>query len=251
MKILKRKTFLQIFALMGVFVLCSGVIAFGSSLTTEIKAILSREVTIKYEGEVQNMKDGLGNPVYPLMYNGTTYLPIRAVSNMLNIPIEWEAATKTVILGTEEKQPKSVLSFKAKSSNFASKVTDKGSLVIKGNSGEEIKYNDGICYKIWNATYSSSIDKAYKAEIGGKYSKLCFDAYIHAQEEYIGKKFKLVIYDVDDNSVRTKIEIVAGEIKELEVNIEGVNTIGFAADYDDSWGRGYTGMAYFFNPTVK
>jgi len=77
-----------------------------------IKAILSREVTIKYEGEVQNMKDGLGNPVYPLMYNGTTYLPIRAVSNMLNIPIEWEAATKTVILGTEEKQPKSVLSFK-------------------------------------------------------------------------------------------------------------------------------------------
>jgi len=59
---------------MGVFVLCSGVIAFGSSLTTEIKAILSREVTIKYEGEVQNMKDGLGNPVYPLMYNGTTYL---------------------------------------------------------------------------------------------------------------------------------------------------------------------------------
>jgi len=197
------------------------------------------------------MKDGLGNPVYPLMYNGTTYLPIRAVSNMLNIPIEWEAATKTVILGTEEKQPKSVLSFKAKSSNFASKVTDKGSLVIKGNSGEEIKYNDGICYKIWNATYSSSIDKAYKAEIGGKYSKLCFDAYIHAQEEYIGKKFKLVIYDVDDNSVRTKIEIVAGEIQELEVNIEGVNTIGFAADYDDSWGRGYTGMAYFFNPTVK
>jgi len=64
-KILKRKTFLQIFALMGVFVLCSGVIAFGSSLTTEIKAILSREVTIKYEGEVQNMKDGLGNPVLP------------------------------------------------------------------------------------------------------------------------------------------------------------------------------------------
>jgi len=52
------------------------------------------------------------------MYNGTTYLPIRAVSNMLNIPIEWEAATKTVILGTEEKQPKSVLSFKAKSSNL-------------------------------------------------------------------------------------------------------------------------------------
>jgi len=50
---------------------------------------------------------------------------------------------------------------------------------------------------------------------------LCFDAYIHAQEEYIGKK------DVDDNSVRTKIEIVAGEIQELEVNIEGVNTIGF------------------------
>jgi len=57
---IEEKDFSSNFCFNGCFVLCSGVIAFGSSLTTEIKAILSREVTIKYEGEVQNMKDGLG-----------------------------------------------------------------------------------------------------------------------------------------------------------------------------------------------
>jgi len=110
--------------LASIVIFCTGVIA-GSSLTTEIKAVLSREVTVRYGGEVQHMKDGLGNPVYPIIYNGTTYLPIRAVSNMLDIPVAWDATTKTVILGTEEKPPRSVLKFVAKTSDLASKVTDR------------------------------------------------------------------------------------------------------------------------------
>jgi len=80
----------------------------------------------------------LGNPVYPIIYNGTTYLPIRAVSNMLDIPVAWDATTKTVILGTEEKPPRSVLKFVAKTSDLASKVTDKDSLRVKDSSGKEL-----------------------------------------------------------------------------------------------------------------
>lgn len=45
------------------------------------------------------MADVNGNPVYPLLYNGTTYLPIRAVSNMLGLNVDWDGATQTVLLG--------------------------------------------------------------------------------------------------------------------------------------------------------
>ena len=65
----------------------------------EISAYLNYGITIKYNGEAQNLTDAGGNRVYPISYNGTTYLPVRAVSNMLGIGVDWDGATQTVLLG--------------------------------------------------------------------------------------------------------------------------------------------------------
>lgn len=232
-------------------ILCTSFIAFGSSLTTEIKAILSREVTIKYCGEVQNMKDGSGNPVYPIMYNGTTYLPVRAVSDMLDLPVDWDANAKTVILGTEEKPPKSVLKFEAKTANgVSSKVSDKGSLTVKGDLGADIVYNDGISYKLWGGQESASVKDSYKAQINGTYTKLSFDAYVNAKEEFINSSFTIYVYDVEKDQTLANIEVAAGKIKKVEdIDITGVKTIGFAAS-GGGWSS-ESGYAYFFNPIVE
>lgn len=64
----------------------------------EIEAYLSYDITVTYNGEAQTMTDAAGNTVYPVSYNGTTYLPIRAVSNMLGVAVDWDGATQTVIL---------------------------------------------------------------------------------------------------------------------------------------------------------
>lgn len=234
-------------------VLCAGVAAFASSLTTEIKAILTQEFTIKYYGEVQNMKDGSGNPVYPIVYNGTTYLPVRAVSDMMGIPVDWDASTKTVILGTEKKPPKSVLSFEGKTSDFSSRVTDKGSLTVKGADGADIVYNDGVSFRIWNGTYSANVDRAYQANISGGYSKLSFDAYIATHEDNFGKiPYEIIIYNVDTEEKLASITVTAGEIKKVEdIDITGVKKIGFAANGIQIAGGNSTDRAYFFNPTVE
>lgn len=62
---------------------------------------LSPNITVKLDGRVQSMMDVNGNPVYPLLYGGTTYLPIRAVSNMLGLNVDWDGATQTVLLDSE------------------------------------------------------------------------------------------------------------------------------------------------------
>jgi len=241
---------IRITVLASVCMFCVGVVAFGASLSTEIKAILSKEIKIRYSGVVQEMKDANGNAVYPILYNGTTYIPVRSVSNMLDIPINWDGDTKTVIIGTEEKQPKSVLSFKAKTSGASSKVTDKGSLTVKGEFGADVKYNDGIAYELWNGGSSSSIDNSYKAEIGGAYSKLSFDAYLSTKDEYIGREFTIYVYNVDTKETIVNMKINAGEIKKVEdIDITGIKTIGFSANGIS--GAGSHGYAYFFNPTVK
>lgn len=64
-----------------------------------ITASLNYGITIKYNGEVQEMKDANGNRVYPISYEGTTYLPVRAVANLLGIEVNWDGATNTVWLG--------------------------------------------------------------------------------------------------------------------------------------------------------
>jgi len=44
-------------------------------------------------------KDANGNPVEVFAYNGTTYLPARAISEALDIPIQWDGATSSVYIG--------------------------------------------------------------------------------------------------------------------------------------------------------
>ena len=93
-----RKTFITL--AIALALVCGMVIGANAADTLkEISAYLNYGITIKYNGEVQNLTDAGGNRVYPISYNGTTYLPVRAVSNMLGIGVDWDGATQTVLLG--------------------------------------------------------------------------------------------------------------------------------------------------------
>jgi hypothetical protein len=75
--------------------------AFAVAQQQQITATLDSGIKIVYSGVEQTMKDTNGNVVYPIIYNGTTYVPIRAVSNMLGVSVDWKDETRTVLLGTQ------------------------------------------------------------------------------------------------------------------------------------------------------
>lgn len=65
-----------------------------------------RTITVQYSGiklvvdgvEV-TPKDANGTTVEPFIYNGTTYLPVRAVGNAIGKQVTWDGGSQTVYLG--------------------------------------------------------------------------------------------------------------------------------------------------------
>lgn len=60
------------------------------------------DIQISLNGQSVTPTDASGNYVEPFSSNGTTYLPVRAVSEALGLGVKWDGNTSTVVLTTEE-----------------------------------------------------------------------------------------------------------------------------------------------------
>lgn len=82
--------------IIGVMITGGSVLAFGS---TTLYDVITDGVKIVVDGKKLNPKDANGNEVQPMIYNGTTYLPVRAVANALGKAVYWDGPNYTVYLG--------------------------------------------------------------------------------------------------------------------------------------------------------
>ena len=63
-----------------------------------VTAYLRPDVTIVVDDVPQTFADVNGNVVYPLLYNGSVYLPIRSIGTIMDKNVDWDGATRTVTL---------------------------------------------------------------------------------------------------------------------------------------------------------
>lgn len=69
------------------------------STRTRTITIGGQDTKVTLDGKELDLKDAAGNPVTPIISDGTTYLPVRAVADALNVPVLWDGETATVYLG--------------------------------------------------------------------------------------------------------------------------------------------------------
>lgn len=81
--------------IIGVVITVSTVLASTGAVQ---KTLEYNDVKITLNGNTVTPKDANGNVVEPFIIDGTTYLPVRAVSNALGLYVEWDGNTKTVML---------------------------------------------------------------------------------------------------------------------------------------------------------
>lgn len=225
---MKKKAFSTLcVAAIAAVSMCVG--AFAAGGLQQIKAYINRDITIKLDGQVKTMADEQGARVYPISYDGTTYVPIRAVSSMLGIDVAWDQASYSVLLGKTGTAKDFIEEFEPYSEN------DFGYYKISDNRTETIA---GKQYDHYAVTYGSSSKMYFDLE--GNYETLSFQLYYNSN--YTDDPETLFIYG-DNDTLLAKCDVIGSNLpKTFNVDVRGVQQLVI---------KGSTSWIYLFNATIE
>ncbi|MDU4695293.1 MAG: stalk domain-containing protein [Paenibacillus sp.] len=65
----------------------------------KINAYLNHQISIQVDGKTYAPVDGQGRQLAPITYNGSTYLPVRALADVLKVPVNYDAKNNRVQIG--------------------------------------------------------------------------------------------------------------------------------------------------------
>lgn len=88
--------------LTAALVMCALTIPTAAAAQNAMKQLnVSYDVNLKVNGVPAKMTDAAGKTVEPFVYDGTTYVPLRGVSQLLGAEIGYDASTKTATIKAE------------------------------------------------------------------------------------------------------------------------------------------------------
>lgn len=220
--------------------LCVGLVG-GSALAA---GKMYKNITVQYDniklvidGVTITPKDANGTVVEPFIYNGTTYLPVRAVGNAIGKQVSWDGKTKTVYLGEAPGQTSYLMEV------CPPYETDYGYYEANGET------KDGTnSFKMAGKSYSRGFMVAFCAEdvgtnmlfnLNGQYSTLDFD--LGPVDGHSG--FPLLLKFYLDGELAKTIEMTSEDLpKHYSVNLNGalqMKIVAVSAEGSGWWGTQY------------
>lgn len=86
-------------------VLITSVLAVGMvwsiSTTRKVDATANDNIKVYYDGQLKTFTENDGSKISPVIINGRTYLPLRAVADLVGLGVEWENATQSIKLTSD------------------------------------------------------------------------------------------------------------------------------------------------------
>lgn len=237
---LTKKAIISLIILVA-FSVCS-LSTMAASGLTEVRAYLNQSIKIVFNGQTQVLKDAKGATVYPITYNGTTYVPLRAVSNIFGEAVEWDGNTSTAYLGSREKKPLDLMTLGYAGNEYTWAIKEKPDLTVPGSEGD-VTFKDGLIWNIWSGFMSSGgTSRQIGWDIPSGYSSLTVAV-------YAPKATNIKLYAKDAKTIFYNFNVDANVLTTKVIDITGVSYLSLGAD-----SKTYTSDVYnvrIFEPTIQ
>ena len=173
-----------------------------------ISVQVRKDFTIVIDGKEETFKTFAGKRIYPLLYDGSTYLPLRAIGQIMDKTVEWDNDTKTVTLTSDGFTVTDADTFGGKKDRDT--VTDADT------------FKDKVKDKDKNKVKDIGLEKA--KEIALKHAGLKKSEVTKLKAER----------DRDDGIVKYEVEFEKGRMEyDYEINAETGKILKAEKDYDD------------------
>ena len=96
---MKKGFFAGVLVTLLVFAMVGSAGATNGKITQELEY---RDIKVSLDGKVLDLRDANGNVVEPFKFNGTNYVPVRAISQIMGLEVAWDGANATVLLTTPQ-----------------------------------------------------------------------------------------------------------------------------------------------------
>ncbi len=207
----------KITVLMAGILFVAGIVVGTSAagIVQEVKSKIRPDFTVKIDGEVRTFKNANGEVVYPMLYDGTVYLPIRAIGEIMGKSVYWYEEDKLIELKDEK-----------------STVTDADVIVPDNNTttSDTNKPVDKSAEKGTNYEKGNSLPDGVDGITIDEAKKIALDKAGVSENEVVFKEAK---YDLDDGRWVCDIEFIKDKIEySAEILASDGTIVSWEADRD-------------------
>lgn len=192
------------FMLAGVIALTSFAMgAMSKSIVEKIEAEIRGDFTVYIDGKKQTFRDANGNVVDPVLYEGTTYLPIRAIGEIMGKTVYWYQDEKRIEL-VEASVDESLVTDADVIVDTADKKNDKvkEEKIKKNNKDEKLDAEIKITL---DEAKAIALDKAGIKEADAVFTKAKLERDDGREVYEIEFRYDRVEYEAEVNAVDGKI----------------------------------------------
>lgn len=195
--------------------------------------VMYDNIKILIDGKEYQPTDANGNTVEPFIYNGTTYLPVRAIANAFEKEVGWTAETMTVSLGSQKFEwlnKQSHIDYQPEycsSSEFT--LIDNGIRLYQSGGGawheNDVFPKQTVTYKI-NGDYSKFVATLYNNESNGAGTKVTFYG--------DNKKVLHSVPALSSNTPKIDIEVDISNQKILYIEVQNIDYYEGEINFSDA-----------------
>lgn len=219
---MKKKVYFKVLGATIIALLLGCTNAIAKQSTENIQVSYS-DIKMVVNGVPVEPKDANGSKIEPFIYNGTTYLPVRAVGDAFGQEVTWDGNTKTVYIG-DAPNSTTYLTDVCPPYDYTYYHSDE-TFEMDGK-----KYNAGSFY--FHSINTMQGDALYNLD--GKYKSLDFlvgHTGSFSQEKIINIYLDGILSQtivLEPNQLAENVHIPLNNALQMKIEIENRNNIGFA-----------------------